>query len=187
MTTTSVSICNAALLMVGADDINSFSDSTTEAKLCNALYEDTRNTVLQYHPWVFSLKQIDLGGATTTAPLFDYKYSYQIPSDALRIVAAEDSTEYAIYGDKIHSNTSPKQIIYQALVAEDDMPSYFVRTLQLYLARYFCISLQEDVNKSSMFMQAADKELIRARNIDSQQQTPLNIPDKNYTFINVRG
>ena len=33
MSVTDVSICNTALLMIGADDINSFSDNTTEAKL----------------------------------------------------------------------------------------------------------------------------------------------------------
>lgn len=185
--TTDVSICNAALLMIGADDINSLSDNTVNAKVCNALYADTRSLVLQYHPWRFSLKQTDLGGAVTASPLFDWTYSFQIPVDALRIITMEKSADYEIYGDKIYSNKQITRIIYQALIDENKMPSYFVRVLQFQMAKLLSMSLQEDAAKMKMFSDAADKELVRARNIDSQQQVAVAIPDTNFTFINVRG
>jgi hypothetical protein len=185
--TTSVGICNTALLMVGADEINSFSDNTTEAKLCSSVYADTKKTLLQYHPWRFSLKQVDLGGELVTDPLFKWQRQYQLPADLLRVISMEDDGDYEIYGDKLYTDVSPCRIVYQMNMTENKMPSYFIRCLNFHLARIFAISLQEDSGKMEMFDRAADKETARARSIDAQQQPNISIPEKNFSFLNVRG
>lgn len=188
MANTDVSVCNTALIMVGADEINSFSDNTAEAKLAAAVYADTKNTLLQYHPWRFSLIQKDLGGELTAAPLFDkWKYRYQLPPDLLRIIQLEDQENYEIYEDELYTNASPCRVVYQRKVNESEMPSYFIRCLNFHLARIFSISLQEDSTKMQMFDNAADKETARARNIDAQQQPNISIPDRNFTLVNLRG
>lgn len=187
MTATEVSICNGGLLLVGADDINSFSDNTTEAKLCNSIYTDTKKILLQYHPWRFSLAQIDLGGALVSEPLFNWKYQYQLPADFLRVLYIKDDADYEIFGTKIYTDNTTCQIVYQSNVSESVMPAYFIRCLQFHLAKIFSLSLQEDLDKMSMFDRAADKETARARSIDSQQQPNKAISLVNYTLLNVRG
>lgn len=180
-------ICNTALIMIGADEINSFSDNTAEAKLCNAVYKETKESLLQYHPWRFTLRQIDLGGALVGEPLFGWKYRYQLPSDLLRIISIESNADYEIYQDRIHTNASPCKIVYQFNVLENNMPSYFVVCLQYHLAKKFAMSLQEDSTKMQLFERTADRETGKARSIDSQQQPNSSIPDRNYSFLNVRG
>ncbi len=187
MATTNISICNSALILVGADEINSFSDATAEAKLANSVYTDTKQTLLQYHPWRFSLKQKDLGGALVTTPTFDWKYQHQLPSDLLRVIHLYGNDDYQIFGDKIYTNNSTCKMVYQADVLESEMPSYFIKAFQFQLARLFSMSLQEDINKMQAFDQAADKEMMRAKNIDSQQQPNQKIPDTNYSMLNIRG
>lgn len=187
MTATDISICNAALLMSGADDINSFSDNTTEAKLCNSVYQDTKKMLLQYHPWRFSLAQKDLGGALVATPEFEFRYQYQLPTDFLRMLYIKDDVGYKIYGTKIYTDNPTCVIVYQVDVSESAMPAYFVRCLQFHLAKIFTLSLQEDLDKMSMFDRAADKEVARARSIDSQQQPNTEISLVNYTLLNVRG
>ena len=187
MAKTDISICSSALIMVGADEINSFDDATAEAKLASSVYTDTKNTLLQYHPWRFSLTQADLGGALLESPTFNWKYKHQLPPDILRIISIYGGQDYEVFEDNIYTNSNTCKIIYQRAVAEKDMPSYFVRSLQFHLARIFAISLQEDVGKMDMFDRSADKETRRARNIDSQQQPNSSIPDNNYSAINVRG
>lgn len=188
MANTDVSICNTSLIMVGADEINSFSDNTAEAKLANSVYTDTKNTLLQYHPWRFSLLQKDLGGELVDTPLFDnWQYKYQLPPDLLRVISLEDDEDYEIFEDALYTNVSPCRVIYQRKAAENELPSYFIRCLNFHLARIFSISLQEDPAKMQMFDNAADKETARARNIDAQQQPNISIPDKNYTLVNIRG
>ena len=185
--TTDISNCNTALIMVGADDINSFEDNTLQAKLCKNVYTDTKQTLLQYHPWRFSLKQKDLGGSLVTKPLFKWKNQFQLPADLLRIISIKDNEDYEVYENKILTDSSTCQIIYQYKVSESQMPSYFVRALQFHLARIFAISLQEDPAKMQMFDQAADKETARARSIDAQQQPNTSIPEKNFSLVNIRG
>lgn len=172
--------------MVGANDINSFADNTIEAKLCNSVYDDTKKTLLQYHPWRFSLKQYDLGGALVAEPEFDWDYKYQLPSDLLRIIRMEKDADYEIFGNTLYTNETTAKIIYQFEPDEVDLPSYFIRALQFHLARLFAMSLQEDVNKMSIFDKASDKETARARQLDAQSQPNMKIPEKNYSLINVR-
>lgn len=187
MATTDISICSSALIMMGADEINSFDDATAEAKLASSVYIDTKEALLQYHPWRFSLIQKDLGGALVDTPVIGWKYKYQLPSDLLRIISVDGNPDYEVFGDALYTNQTTCKIVYQKKVDEKDMPAYFVRCLQFQLARIFSISLQEDVAKMDMFDKSADKEMARARNIDAQQQPNSRIPDNNYSAINVRG
>lgn len=188
MATTDISIVNGSLVMVGADDINSFDDDTLEARLAKSVYTDTKQTLLQYYPWRFSLKQVDLGGALLEEPLFrKWKYKFQLPADTLRVISLEDEEDYEVLGDEIYSNVTPCRMIYQRKITEQDMPSYFVRTLQYHLAAIFSISLQEDKNKMDLFDRRADKETARARQIDAQQQPNQRISDKNFSLLNIRG
>lgn len=184
---TDVAIANTALIMNGADDINSFSDNTFEAKLASSTYETTKEALLQAYPWRFTLKQADLGGALAASPEFQWDYQYQLPSDCLRIISLQHNADYELYDKQVYTNEKPCKIVYQRNVSEANMPSYFRRALEFRLARVFAISLQEDVNKMSVFERAADKETARARQLDAQQRTTQRIPDIAFTSLNVRG
>ena len=186
MTTTDLSIVNTALIIMGADEIVSFDDATAEAKLASAVYQDTKFMLLQSHPWRFSLRQKDLGGALLASPEFKWTYKYQVPPDLLRIMYMKDSADYEVFEGDIYTNQPVCKIVYQFKVVESDMPSYFVRCLQYHLTKIFASSLQEDLNKMQLFDTMADKETARARNIDSQQQPAQAIPDNVYSLINVR-
>jgi hypothetical protein len=119
--------------------------------------------------------------------LFKWDRKYQLPANVLRIINLEDNEEYEVFEDKLFTNVATARIVCQINTPEKDLPSYFIRALQFNLARLFAMSLQEDLAKMKMFDQSADKETARARNIDAQQQPNISIPDKNYTFLTVRG
>jgi hypothetical protein len=70
--------------MIGVDEISSFDDETREAKLCTNLYPTTRDSLLQQHPWRFSLGQASLARLVDT-PLYGYDYAYQLPAGFLRV------------------------------------------------------------------------------------------------------
>ena len=186
MATTDKSLCNSALLLIGAEEINSFDDNTLSAKLAKQLYATTKDSVLQSFPWRFSLKQKDLGGRLVAQPIFDWQYQYQLPADLLRMIAMQDDRPYEIYGDKIYTDELACKIIYQVKTDEAEMPAYFQRALEFQLARLFAMSLQEDMQKANLFDSLAQKEIVKARGIDSQQQPNSFISDVTYSTINVR-
>lgn len=188
MARTAITICNSALLLVGADEISSLSDTSNEGKLANALYEDVKDSLFQSYPWRFSLLQADLGAATGSTPVIEtWSEIFTLPADLLRVISIEDNQPYEVYGDEIYKNGSTCKIVYQKDVGEDEMPAYFVKALNYHLAAVFAISLQEDVNKMRMFEQMAEKETQKARAIDAQQQPNSGIQDTEFSLVNVRG
>jgi hypothetical protein len=185
--TTSVEICNAALVLVGANDINSFDDQTVEARICRSIYPSAYEAMLQSYPWRFSLKEADLGGEVIPSPLFRYGKRYLLPPDFLRLISIEGDAPYEIYKNYIHTDASPCRVVYQFKPAESALPSYFRTGLQFDLARTFALALQEDSRKAETFESLAVREIRKARTTDSQQQPNSSLSSVNYSTLIVRG
>ena len=53
---TKLSICSDALIMLGASPLSSFSEGTDAAQICDRIYDDTRDTLLQMYPGLLHTK-----------------------------------------------------------------------------------------------------------------------------------
>ena len=184
-TNVAVEICSAALNLVGADEILSFSDESKEAKLCNSLYPIYRDALMQDYPWRFSLERKQLA-QLSNAPLYEFDFAYQLPSDFLRLISAEGAEDYVIVGNEVHTNTSTLRVVYQKKVNESKFPAYFKMVLQTRLASILAIALREDVNMETRYQSSFLRELIRAKSIDSQQQPNSVMPTNNFLLRNTR-
>lgn len=182
---TDISICSSALVLVGADEINSFADESREAKLCGILYDTTVKNLLQEHPWRFSLTQASLA-QTEATPLYGFQYAYQLPVDCLRVLSMERSWPYQVYEDKLYANIPLVAITYQFQPSEVRFPAYFVRLLELEMASLLSVALAEDESKATLFRNLADIQKRKARNTDSQQQPTRAIRDYNNVLSQVR-
>jgi len=67
MATSSLEICNIALLKIGADSITALSDANKRARLCTLLYDFMRKKLLRAHPWNFAIKRSFLQKVTDTS------------------------------------------------------------------------------------------------------------------------
>lgn len=86
MATSSVEICNSALLKLGCSMITSLSDTTKQGLACNAQYDRLRKEILRAHPWNFAITHADLA-ATANTPVWDkWTVEFAIPTDVLRIL-----------------------------------------------------------------------------------------------------
>jgi hypothetical protein len=92
--TSSVGICNQALVKIGAERITSLLDDDENAKVLNAIYEVKRDAELTAHPWTFAIKRAQIP-ASSTAPAFGWARSFPLPADYLTLVeVGEDYTFY---------------------------------------------------------------------------------------------
>lgn len=182
-----IDICTSALLMVGANSINSFQDESREARVCAAIYETTRDDLLTRHPWSFALGQQQLSQLVTT-PLFGYAYAYQLPTEplCLRVQGIDGNYEYRVFEDKLYTDRTSVNILYIFQAPESEFKPYFTRALELELAAILSIALTEDGAKSDRFGNMAQMQLRKARNTDSQQSTPGKISDENFLLTEVR-
>lgn len=184
---TDLAICQTALILVNATPITSFSDSTREAAMCNALYETTKNEQLQSFRWSFSTFQEALA-QTTETPLFDWNYEYQLPTGVLRVLKTDLlGNNYRIMKDKLYSNETAVELLYQKDPGEEFFPAYFVRLLEYKLAEDLSLALVQDENMATAFARKYQQQLIKARGIDSQNTPNLAVPANELSLTAVRG
>jgi len=80
-----VKICNLALSNIGItrfiNDIDPLVDDSQEAALCNLLYEQVRDEMLQDYIWPFNSRRVAL--AEVANPPSNWTYQYRYPTDCL--------------------------------------------------------------------------------------------------------
>lgn len=189
--TTDLSICQSALLLVGDEAIESFTDSSRAARICSKLYTVTKQKRLQSHNWNFSLAfqelaKIELTDGTPEEE-FGYDYAYQLPPDYLRFISKnEPSNDYQIVGDKLYTSDDDVQILYQYDVSESEFPAYFTRVLELDMASLLAGALIQDESLMQIMAAMRTEELISAKNIDSQNNPSTEIDESNFALTSVR-
>lgn len=169
MAITAIDICSKALLLVGANAIQSFEDGSRESSLCSSIYGTIKQTLLSNRLWSFSIEQRDLA-QLVESPLRDWKYFYAIPNDVLRIKKVSGSKNFQIFKNGLGSNDASLSVDCQVDVAESEMPYYFQTALISELASKLAVSLLGDQSKYELFAKMAQRDLINARLADAQNR-----------------
>jgi hypothetical protein len=187
MAITEVSICNSALIKVGADRIDSLSDDNKRAILCNEQYTKVRDEVLQSHLWNFALARVELA-KDATAPAFEYANRYLLPSDVLRVFflyPMENDIEWKREGNYILTDDDPLKIVYIRKEPDTSLFSpVFAECLAYRLAQELAYPLVQSTQLAQLMEQKYQDFLRKARSYDAQEGTPYMLTDD--TFINVR-
>ena len=125
-----IDIASRALILIGADPITSFSETTTEATVASNLYEDVVRACLTNTRWRFATNQKVLN-ALSDAPTGRFDIAHQLPSDLLMLHALtvnDNLVDYTVYGDKVFSNRTVADSViadYTFRATEVTFPSYF--------------------------------------------------------------
>lgn len=85
----SITVANGALQLLGAAPITSLDDATMEARACKIAYDACRQAELQATNWSFASTRAVLAALTST-PAFEFTYAYPYPVDAIRIIQVAD-------------------------------------------------------------------------------------------------
>lgn len=183
-----IGLCSRALVQLGAAPITSFNDDTAESEIANALYAPVRDALLSAYPWTFATGQLALT-KLNNSPLADYQNAYQLPLDFLRAISAGHGQKgrglnYRISRGQLHTNADQVTLTYIFKPEEEEFPAFFDMVLITRLAAEFCIPITENTSRADIFYKLAKDEFARARNIDSQQDTPSRI--ENFNLIDVR-
>lgn len=100
MPTTDIQICNTAIARIGSTMfIESMSEASKQAQVCNLFYKHCLDQVLQDCPWKFARKTIPLQLLTDTVPGWEYVYSY--PNDCVKALRLVYATGAPAAGTKI--------------------------------------------------------------------------------------
>jgi len=124
MSLTSLNVANRALTHVGTRQIASLSDTSKEAQQCNLNYSLSRRAVLRSHFWNFAMKTVALGDTERNdqSPVIDYTYSFDIPTDFLRLKSIDDDeVDYQIRPPAIFTDATQLNLKYVADITNVDL------------------------------------------------------------------
>ena len=179
MAKTKVDICSTALIMIGANSITSFSDDSTEATVCNTVYEDILKASLTRHRWRFATEQKQLSLLTAT-PTGRYAYAYQLPTSPellqlITLTVNDFVIPYERYGDKVfldnYGSNSSVIADYTFRQDEAEFPPHFILALEYHLASLFAGSIARDSGMIKQFAEMSERQYLIAKNIDSSEKT----------------
>ena len=152
--TTAITICNSALMKLGADKISSLTQTTRAAVTCNTLYAYLRDELLGESPWRFATKRTTLY-PNGTIPPFEYTQSYDIPDDCLRLlIPDDDSIKWVVEGNQILCNESTLNMKY--LFRNTDESSWDARFCEAFAWR-LTMELALSLTQSLPMKQEAEK------------------------------
>jgi|TARA_R110000744_G_scaffold358343_1_gene465428 hypothetical protein len=192
MATTKVDICSTALILIGANTITSFSDDSTEANVCNVVYEDILKSSLTRHRWRFATEQSQLSLLTAT-PTGRYAYAYQLPTSPellqlITLTVNDHVIPYERYGDKVYLDNygSSSSVICDYTFRQDEaeFPPHFILALEYSLASLFAGSIARDSGMIRQFAEMAERQYLISKHIDSSERTTKVIDHSR--FINLR-
>lgn len=134
-------ICNRALSLIGADPVQSLSDSGIASQNLNIQLPDAVQEVLCYHPFRCARKRTSLA-PLVDAPAFSFKFAYQLPSDFCNLfgVYSDDTlltkSDYQMEGSTILSDVETMDIVYIALPENPKALIPAVQNAIVYLLAY---------------------------------------------------
>jgi hypothetical protein len=166
---TDVSICNAALSLLGAEGLTSFSDGSAQASICSTLYPKIKQVTLGMYHWSFTIKKVQLAQDTST-PVTEWSYQYSLPNDILNNVPLAAYTSSSpgneIFKDwevnmgsdgtsKLMTESQTIYIDYQRVVEENLMPVYFTQLLMYQLAWHLAEPITDQITKTAYWQAVA--------------------------------
>ncbi len=174
---TEVSICSNALRRLGDDPITSLTEDTERARLCNAFYESSRDSLLRSHPWNFAITRATLAQLSTT-PAYGFAYQYALPTDpyCLRVLEMEYQDyifkieNLATEGRVLLTDESTAKILYIARITDTTLfDSLFVDLLTAKLATNLAYAITNSLKVQEQMYRLYQLKLSEARSIDGQE------------------
>jgi hypothetical protein len=158
-----VGICNLALVLLRADKIASFEESTV-ARACGTLYPACRDRLLELADWTFARKYVELIEIIDDTVVIPDNYTlYSKPADCMvpRIIVPRGQPRALVsVWDEIHnyimvsSNVSQPCLFYTAAVTDAGrFTSGFIHLLTLDLASRGALPIARDKAMASQYAQ----------------------------------
>ncbi len=166
--------------MLGAKTINTMADTTDRGVACANLYPDVRDTLLRSHPWNCCIKRKQIA-PNADAPLYDYSYSYNLPSDWLKTLSVGEyggEVDFKTEGRKILCNES--SLLLRYVFRNEDVSTWdtsLVEAMTIAMAERLSYAITSSASMQANMAQKLQMTLKRARAEDGQDDPSETLGD----------
>jgi hypothetical protein len=168
---TDTSICNGALIKLGAQTILSLDDANDTARRLKVIYPRSRDKLLASHPWNFATKRAVLA-EDPTPPSFDFSHRFALPPDCLRVYGTDlpQPQEWAVEDGFLLCNSDMVSIKY--IFRQEDTSKYSA-TFADCLSSLVAFDAAYGITQSASLKEAMNKyfkdDLAVARSFNGQE------------------
>lgn len=176
-----VGIFNLALQRLWTRRVESPTEESREAEALLAIYDATRDFVLDEYLWSFAQAAVELS-RLVDAPLISWRYFYQLPNDRIRIARVIDRVDGLRFGEgpsvphevvedeRIATDAEQVYLQYIRVVTDENLlPPYFVSLLAWRLAHEVGGVLAASQTRIEKAAAEYAKELNSAKGKDSRR------------------
>lgn len=170
MAVTDTTICNNALMKIGAQRILSLDDTSERAKILKEQYPLLRDELLYSHPWNFATARVELAALVTT-PIYEWSNQFQLPEDCLRVYGTDPiNLDFHVEGRLLLANTDSIKIKYIRKITDTAKFSPgFVESLSWKIAASVCYLITQNATLTETTEAKYDKYLKTARSFNGQE------------------
>lgn len=157
MANSDIDIASKSLVLCRANPISSFSEGSNEADIISLYYETFIADVFGRFPWSFAKKKRRIN-QDATAPVNEFLYSFQLPSEVIRLCAVYNSDQtgarpmrggWKRVGNFIFSNEPQLWAEYTVYKPETEWPGYFEQYAIHALATLICVPVSDDGQRAN--------------------------------------
>lgn len=184
-----VSICSDALLMLGANPINSFTEGSAGARLASNLYPRRKLAMMRSHPWNCLMKRVMLAPETTT-PAFDYTAQYVMPVDCLRVwqVGRDgEAIDFKVEADRILAEGTALPLLYIANLDEGLWDDLLIEAMTLRMKALMAYAITKSQAVADTAAQEAERSFRMAKTVDGQENPPQTLGESNILTARMTG
>jgi hypothetical protein len=177
-----IDIVNKALGMLGESPITALTDDSDKARTMLNLYYLTRDALLEAHEWSFAIRQFS-PVKSTTDPVWDWAYSYPLPSDIIRLLRVDRGTtngmtrnqiDHVVMGGNILCNEEPIYCTGIAKIDEEgEYSPLFANAFSYRLAMDAAIPITESNSKHASMVALYAQAMNEAKSRDGMQSTTV--------------
>lgn len=165
-----LTLINVALTRIGANQITSLEDDTEEQRAAVALWDVVRRATIRDGTWSWATREVGLAPLVSNDSL-RFQYSFQLPSDCLRVMEVYDTYNYKLVGRHIHSDGSTCKLRYIADVTDTtEWDPSFDDVMAQRLAAELAFALTKSQATADSMWVLYDRKLRTARHQDSMEE-----------------
>lgn len=180
VTPTKISLISDALVLLGEKPASSLTENrygvTVGANLFEAIYENE----LCSNRWRFAMTKEALA-QLVDAPLNEWQYAFQLPSDMLMPIGVYPKADYEVYADHLYTNCSSVELDYLFKPEVSEIPAYFAQLMRYALARDMIKPLTESDSGVSIMEAKYSRQRDRAMFADAQGRPNRSIAHSPFT------
>ena len=164
-------IANLALSNLGEARIQNLTEDSSRARACSARIEAVIETVLRMNVWNSALERKLL--TQIDAPIFGWNYTYQLPSDCIKVVEVEPVSRFQVEKKNILSNETSLYLLYVATPTDiNNLDSLLSEAIAMKLAVEIAETLTSKEGLKNEMTQKYFIALQEARSANSRDKTP---------------